>query len=649
MEKHQTAITIVKILLMITMTFFLIFYVFQEDNLERQVLELKDQLKKVKDTTDSSSRQLGKIEKMLESGAVVAGAEKKVEEARKWLHPEVENFLEPDPFSYVCEEAVLNGKVDGVMWQRWSSDPKGFNPVIESDAHLRHFLMDLCLDYTAFSHWDNPEKYAPRLAERIEVVDDYKTWIFYFRKGVKWHKPRVDWSNPRYKWLDKEHQVTAHDFAFYLKVCMHPDVQAGSRKNYYEKVKDYEVIDDYTLRVNWQEKQYQSMDAMTDMFFPVPRFIFEYDEDGNKIPEDQIGKAFNDHWFNHNFVGCGPYEFADYKPGEYLKLRRNEHYWGPLPQLKEVNYFIYTDAKQVLLKMKSGEQDFADVIRYEYLVEEFKNPNSPFTQGKIKVKNYPVVGYTYIAWNSARPLFSDKRTRRAMTHAFNREAILSSIVFNLGTITTGPFFHDSMAYNKNIKPYPFDLEESRRLLSECGWEDTDNDGIRDKMIDGQLVPFSFTLLIWKTSPQFLSIAEVYRNDLRKIGVDMYVQPIEWSSMLKKMDEKEFDAFTGYWVINYRADPYQLWHSSQADAPKGSNRVGFRNKRADEIIEIARKTFEPEKRAELFHEFHEIVHEEQPYTFFYSPIDQAVWWDHVKNVKLRKERPHTYPLPYYIDK
>ena len=83
-------------------------------------------------------------------------------------------------------------------------------------------------------------------------------------------------------------------------------------------------------------------------------------------------------------------------------------------------------------------------------------------------------------------------------------------------------------------------------------------------------------------------------------------------------------------------------------PRGSNRVGFRNQRADAIIEEARRTFDPVKRAELFHEFHAIVHEEQPYTFCFAPIEEAVHWEKVKNVILRKERPHTLSFPYYID-
>jgi peptide/nickel transport system substrate-binding protein len=64
------------------------------------------------------------------------------------------------------------------------------------------------------------------------------------------------------------------------------------------------------------------------------------------------------------------------------------------------------------------------------------------------------------------------------------------------------------------------------------------------------------------------------------------------------------------------DPYQVWHSSQAEA--GSNYIGFDNAEADEIIEKARESFDRQERSRLYHRFHEIVHEEQPYTFLLAP-------------------------------
>ncbi|MFB6372448.1 MAG: peptide-binding protein, partial [Bradymonadaceae bacterium] len=81
--------------------------------------------------------------------------------------------------------------------------------------------------------------------------------------------------------------------------------------------------------------------------------------------------------------------------------------------------------------------------------------------------------------------------------------------------------------------------------------------------------------------------------------------------------------------------------------KGSNRVGFRNDRADELIEKLRKTFDRDKRIKLMHEFHKILHEQQPYTFFYAPKAVFAWQPRLKNVVFQKIRPQTYSLPWFI--
>ena len=163
------------------------------------------------------------------------------------------------------------------------------------------------------------------------------------------------------------------------------------------------------------------------------------------------------------------------------------------------------------------------------------------------------------------------------------------------------------------QPWPYDLDRAAELLDEAGWVDGNGDGIREKVIDGQTVRFEFGMVTYGYRPEFIAAMEIYRNDLRRIGVVMNIEPVEWSVMIQRMNEKDFDAYTGGWVLSWDTDLYQIWHSSQADIPRGSNRVGFRNEEADRIIEESRRTFTTEGRQALFHRFHEILHEEQPYT------------------------------------
>ena len=68
--------------------------------------------------------------------------------------------------------------------------------------------------------------------------------------------------------------------------------------------------------------------------------------------------------------------------------------------------------------------------------------------------------------------FSDKRVRRAMTHAFDRPFVIKNVLNGLGTLTTGNFYRHSRAYNESIKEYKFDLSKAAELLEQAGWSDS---------------------------------------------------------------------------------------------------------------------------------------------------------------------------------
>ena len=78
-------------------------------------------------------------------------------------------------------------------------------------------------------------------------------------------------------------------------------------------------------------------------------------------------------------------------------------------------------------------------------------------------------------------------------------------------------------------------------------------------------------------------------------------------------------------------------------------MGFRNKEIDEIIEDLQVTFDQDKRIELYHKFHKIIYEEQPYTFFKTSIAVYAWQDYIKNVTFKKFRPHPDSMLWYVDK
>lgn len=621
-----------------------------EEAQQRQAAELQ-RIGEALDRRDRAFMQaVDRIEAALSSGTVrpsatAMGPRRPERPEREWLHPEVENYLVPEDYPISSVEWPNDGEL--VRW--WGSEPKGFNPITENSADLSEYVEAYVAPGLAERHKKDPDKWAPVLAERVEITDDFKLFTIYVRKGVKWHRPAVDWSDPRYEWLRGDHYLTAHDFKARYDTMMNPQVEAGFAKIYYQDIEWVKVLDDYTFQVKWKKKTYVSISS-TLTLQPLARFVYLNDRDGQPFPKETFGHKFNEHWYNKSFIGTGPYRWVSYQPGIAVTLERNEEYWdrANMPAIKRIKYLIFPDRQQTLLKFKAKEIDFCalDAAQYRENVLENEDPTTIFKNGQTDNTIHARTSYYYIGWNADKPIFADKRVRRAMTMAMNRPFLIRNVLMGLGAEISGPFHDKDPHMNKSIEPWPYDLEKARALLEEAGWKDVDDDGILEKKINGELTEFEFTMLSYK-SPTYTPIVNVFKEDLYKIGVKLNGQFVDWAVMQKKMEDKEFDAFTGGWGMTWDGDPYQIWHSSCADIPKGSNRVGFRNREVDDIIETLRETFDQKKRTELFHRFHQILHEEQPYTFFFSAKSCYVWWDHVKNVHLQALRPHDWSLPWYV--
>ena len=607
-------------------------------------------------------RALGEATDRLASGgiAVVAGSKAPAADIPpgvKVLHPEVPNFLSEKETHWPPKGA----KLDGTLVRGWpTGDPKGFNALIENAAELEALIEIYAGSLLATRNvWTDPDKFYGDLAWRVEITDDYKEFTIYLRKGVKWHEPSgVNLDDPRYKWLKGPHEFTAHDLVFTLDMATNPQVDNGFLKNYVKELESYKALDDYTFVVRWKKKEYLNLSSTLELFYPMPKFLYAHAEDGTLIPKETLGTRFNQHWYNNKgYVGTGPYRMASYEPGSKIRLVRNESYYGEKPAIKEIIYPIYTDPQQTLLKLKAHELSIGglmpgqyreEIQQYESLPRDRQPKNSPFFDGRIQRQRIMETSYFYIGWNADKPIFADKRVRQAMSYAFNKQQMIGSVFAGLGKLTTSPYLPTTPYNDPSIKPYPFDLTKAKQLLTEAGWEDTDGDGLVDRKLrpgDAKRSPFQFTLLIYGTSKEYASLANIFKEDLLKIGVKMNIDAAEWSLLQKKMEEKNFDAYTGGWGLSWETDLFQTWHSSQADVPKGSNRIGFRNKEADLVIEKLRVTFDPAERTNLLRQFHRIVHEEQAYTFFFVRELMYCWWKDVHNVVFSKARPVVNALPW----
>jgi ABC-type transport system substrate-binding protein len=422
---------------------------------------------------------------------------------------------------------------------------------------------------------------------------------------------------------------------------------AAPLRSYFDELESYEALDDHTFRISFKKPKYMQKVVVTGLY-PLPKFLYAFDEAGEAYEPEVIGKRFEDHWYNPMGLGAGPYKLTRFEPGVAIELERNARFPLGGNAMDKIVYSILKDQNQPPRKLRTGELHLSSLQPAQYRAEVLEGEaDSPFKNGDLKGGEFWSYNYFYIGWNADQPYFADKRVRQAMSHAFNAQLLIDDVFLGLGERCTGPMPTVQPYYDRSLDPYAFDLERAKALLDEAGWTDTDGDGIRDKLVDGESVPFDFKLVVFGSSNEYKTVGNIYKEDLAKIGVKMNVAPMEWANLLKKVDAREFDAVTLAWVSGPPVDFRQIWHSSQADLPKGSNRVGFRNPEADRIIEALEVEFDERKRRELAQEFHRLLYDEQPYTFFYTRKSTVYWQKELQNVWFQLTRPHVSPRPFYF--
>jgi peptide/nickel transport system substrate-binding protein len=466
------------------------------------------------------------------------------------------------------------------------------NPITSTDAYATRvmaYVFETLVDR-------DPEtlELKPLIAKSWEISEDKLTYTFHLRDDVTFSD-----GTP----------LTAEDVKFTYDIMMDETTIAPHIQSYFVDVTSCEIIDDYTVRYTCTKPYYRHL-VMIGGIEIIPKHIYGEGD-------------FNNHPNARKPIGTGPYVLDQWNTGQSIILKRNENYWAkgerPAGHVDRRIFKIITDDNASFEALLAGDLDFRGMQPEEWV----RRADTDRFNARYNKYTFFSPRYGYIGWNSRKPQFEDKMVRRALTMLLDREQIRQTIYHGLAKTVTGNFMPGTPEHNDSVEPWPFDPLQAAKLLDEAGWKDSNGDGIRDK--DG--VAFRFEFFITSGSPNAEQICTVYQEELRRTGIELIIRKLEWATLIERIQARNFDVVMMGWSMPPDPDPYQVWHSSQSES--GSNYVGFEHEEADKIIEDARVNFNQDERVALYNRFHEIIHEEQPYTFLYAPetllaIDKRVY-------------------------
>ena len=420
----------------------------------------------------------------------------------------------------------------------------------------------------------------PDLATSWTISDDGRQYAFALRGGVTWHDGRP---------------FSAADVKFTFDQILDPS--SGTLQ-----WSDFSVVDSVTVS-----------DTLSVRFWlksPLAPFLTLLGHNAGIIPAHAFqGRIADAVGFNRSRpIGTGPFQVAESVPGSYIVLSANPRYYGAKPGLDRIIFKVVPDVNAQVAQLQAGELDLVTL--------EPANLRGLESDPELRIEHVSVPQHYYIGFNQDNPMFRSPAVRRALTLAVNRQAIIDGVLrgfadYPQGTIPVAlrDYFADS------LPKIPYDTAAALALLAEAGWK-RGTDGV---LQDPAGRRFAFTLLVDKGNPSREQTAVAVQQDLKKIGVAVTLNTMEFASMVRDyVVPHRYEAYLVWWNTPLDPDQFSYYGSGQSN-----NDVVYSNRTADSLLAAGRATLDPAKRRQAYLAFQAVEATDPPVLVLYYPREIQV--------------------------
>ncbi len=514
-------------------------------------------------------------------------------------------------------------------------DPKTFNPITENEASsqdiIRHLFSSLC-------GFDTPkQEVTPGLAVSWSVAPDQMTWTFKLRKGLRWS--------------DGE-PITADDVVFTFQAIYDTNCVNALADSQKIDGKPFVVskVDDLTVQIVTPDIYAPFLESCAAGVPIIPKHIL-----ASAVAAKKFDSAYGIDTPPAGLVCSGPFTLKQYKAGELVLLERNPYFFEVdtngtrLPYFDSVIYTIVPDMNAMSLRFLKGESDVFEYIR----PDEFERFKTESAGGKFQLVELGLGLEKAFIWFNLNPdkndktgkphvdpkklkWFQQKQFRQAVSYAIDRDSIVKSIYAGRAEPSYGYVGRENLKwFNPAIKPYPFDLDKARALLADIGIKDRDGDGILEDA-DGNPVEYVFNTNTGNNTRD--KIAVLIQSDLKKLGFKVVYQPIEFNTLVDKIDNSYdydsvllglagggVDPVAGMNVLLSSGFTHQWYPKQKSPATPWEARV-------DELMNLQIKTLDFAQRKKYYDEVQTILNDQLPMIYTIAPQVYAAIRSDVGNLR-----------------
>lgn len=507
--------------------------------------------------------------------------------------------------------------------------PKTFNPCNTKDAtsaSMAGLLYDGLLTTDM-----KTGKVIPQLAKSFSI--DGNDYIINLRKGIKWTDCKP---------------ITADDVIYtYSEIVFkglgNPSSMAAMMVN--GELPKLEKIDDYTVKFT-TPKPFAPF--LRQLSYPiVPKHYFKkYSDQGASV----FNAFLNPNTKPSSIVSNGAFKLKEYVAAQRVVFERNPEYYKvnlnneKLPYLDKLVYLIVGDTNNEILKFEAKEIDVIslkgnNVARYKEkeATSDYRIYNLGADTGTlfitINLNNRKNKNGAYYVNPIKQKWFRNKEFRAAIDYALDRESMIQNITFGVAEPLFTAESNNSIYLNKNIKGHPADKAKALELLKSAGFE-YKNQKLYDNL--GNLVEFDLYTNAGNLEREALGV--MIKQDLEELGMKVNFKPIEFNSLVNKLTNTyDWDMV----IMGLTGSPLEPHDGKNVWTSKGTlhmfnmgvpdiDRFSWEEE-LDNIFEEGALKIDFNERKPIYDRYQEIIYEENPIIYLYSPKRISAIRNKLKNV------------------
>lgn len=465
--------------------------------------------------------------------------------------------------------------------------PRFVNPVL-AITRADHDMVALI--YSGLMKLDSKGNLIPDLAESVEVSEDGRTYYVKLRQGINFHNGDV---------------LTARDVAYTIALIQNPDLKSPLRGNWDGVL--VEELSEHEINIVLKEAYPPFIENLTVGI--LPRVIWD------ELPTEQLPFSQN----NTEPVGTGPYMISDVLRNKSGLINAYEltaaHNYSDQPKIEKLVFNFYQNEEELLEALDAHKIASTPSLSPESLAQIDTDTYS------IIEKPLPRTFSVFFNQNRSTAL-RDQSVREALSVAIDREELIEEVLSGHGIPITNPVPPGFIALESEDPTSTLSTDNQTRIaqaktiLQNGGWSQND-DGVWEKKSGDDATTLTVVLSTANTD-LFERTATAVAQRWTDLGVQVTVNQFEQTDLVQAIIRpRSFEALLFGNDIGRAVDLYPFWHSSQKDDP-GLNIAQYANIDTDDLLEDIRIEKDVTKRASMVQRFVDIVSDEIPAIFLYTP-------------------------------